>query len=519
MAVTFDPQTLSITVDLSLDEYTAAAGVDIRAERAGILGLNLADLAAGDRSKFLEFRHEHAHFSSFMATGLSDLQGVISDYLYVMLYRIVTVESKETGILRVPVIRDTVDSAALGSRLSRAYSAWNQVNALRALLFGFGTRMPLLELLDRSVQSRFWEDYYDDKYRPIILRYYRLLELLATYDPTVSTSLYGDPRPLVTVGDGQSRPLSVRSVMEAYAVSVELMATRVVAMTTDQTFYGSPIVRNPIPMYMTAIEYVLDRLVPDVALDEFLTLSYRNRPTVMPLGACYLMLALTYAAMQVPVLQLQDGEVIMSGTLGTLSVSHRFRAIVEAIAEGDLAFPSDNPKNLPERNHRLIEWLKSCHQRLGDSDGMQIYEYVRDQVNQDDSFKGRGMAEQSLIDLSWAGRANFMEEPVEYVYDAGLFAERYPLQPRFIRTNDHKCIMTATEANRMYHYFGDRAVPILEASVFGSQWEYAWGKLSEVSPDDRLSTIQNVFVYTKLRFGDSADGGEIEVPSFELLQH
>jgi hypothetical protein len=515
MPITFDPQTLSITVDMPLDEYAKSSGADFQAGNVGILGLSLADIPVGDRSRFLEFRHEHAHFTSFITTGLSDLQGVISDYLLVMLHQVIRIQSMESGTVEVPIIAEPNGPADKDSRLSRAYRAWSQVNGLRAMLFGFGTRTPLLELLDRSVQESFWDDYYDDRFRPIVHRYYELLQLLGAHDPQVFTTPYGDPRPLVPVSEDRSRPLTVRSVMEAYAVAVELMATHVVAMKTDQTFYGSPIVRHPIPMYMTAIEYVLHRLVPDVALDEFLSFSLRKHdPSAMPLGACYLMLALTYAAMQVPVLQLQTGHVLMSGSLGSLSVSHRLCGIVESIVKGDLELPPEDPKNVPDRNARLLDWLRACHRAVGDADGMQIYEYVRLQASADEAFQARTLGEQSVIDLSWAGRANFIEEPVEYVYDAGLFAERYTLQPRFIRTSDGKIVMPSTAENRTVRYFSDRAVTAFEAAVFGSQWEYVWGKLAEVPPDKRCSTLEGIYVYTQFTFGQIAS--EIDAPAFTL---
>ena len=68
----------------------------------------------------------------------------------------------------------------------------------------------------------------------------------------------------------------------------------------------------------------------------------------------------------------------------------------------------------------------------------------------------------------------------------------------------------------MLRYLSDRAVPVLEASVFGSQWEYVWGKLPEVSPDDRLSTVKNVYLYTLVMFSDDIGASTIGAPTFAL---
>jgi hypothetical protein len=218
--------------------------------------------------------------------------------------------------------------------------------------------------------------------------------------------------------------------------------------------------------------------------------------------------------MQVPVVQLRSGHVFMEGNLRTLSPAHRFQAIVEGIATGDLEMPPENPKNLPNRDAQFLDWLVKCHEVVGDSAGMGIYVYVHDEAQKDEVFQRRRPEDQSFIDMSWAGRANLLEEPVEFVYDAGLFAGRYTLQPRFIRSNDHKIFIPVTEANRDTRYLDTCAVPILEASVFGSQWQYTWGKFTEISEEDRLPAIMNAYVYTQGIFRDLDDGSPVIDPPF-----
>jgi hypothetical protein len=77
----FDFHTIELAVDSTAAEYMEASGM---AQGAPWLGMNLPDIVVGDRSKFLSFRHEHAHATSFLATGLMDLHGIFYDYRLVM---------------------------------------------------------------------------------------------------------------------------------------------------------------------------------------------------------------------------------------------------------------------------------------------------------------------------------------------------------------------------------------------------------------------------------------------------
>lgn len=63
-----------------------------------------------------------------------------------------------------------------------------------------------------------------------------------------------------------------------------------------------------------------------------------------------------------------------------------------------------------------------------------------------------------------------MREPIDYIYDAGLFAETYPCQPRYIRTGDGKLVINAKTEQAQAVYLADHVVPVLEAAVFADQW-------------------------------------------------
>ena len=85
MSVAFDFHTLSLTIDYTLEEYQKSTG---SGDLVALMGIHLPEAGPVDRSKFLRFRHEHAHFTSFMATGLAELYGIFSDYLLVFLFRV-----------------------------------------------------------------------------------------------------------------------------------------------------------------------------------------------------------------------------------------------------------------------------------------------------------------------------------------------------------------------------------------------------------------------------------------------
>jgi hypothetical protein len=507
MAITFDFHTLSFNIKNTLDEYTQATGIDVVSGTSGVLGLNLADILVGDRSRFLRFRHEHSHFTSFLATGLADLSGVFTDYLHVMLDRTLRVSLENDAPVQVPLVpgRFSSQSAPPSPLLQHVKPAWEQVNTLRAFLFGFGTRTSLRDLTALNAQDEFWELCYDDRFRPIIQRFYDVASRLSNGADVPSEAR---AVPLVQVNK-ETKSLSARSVMEAYALTIEVIATHFVKIETDVTVYESPTVRDPGPLYTVALEYALARIEPTITLSAFLA----GRA---PRDVYYLLCATTFAAMQVPVLQLPAGSVYIAGDVNSLSVSRRFKRIVDGIAEHTIRHPPLNPKNIESRDATVLEWVQDCYAAVGDTASEEIYGQVMQSTDEDASFVTATSATQSLIELSWAARANYMKAPVEYIYDAGLFAEHYPCQPRYIRTSDNKVVMMVEKGKQNARYLTEHAVPVLEAATFGDQWDAAWAKLPEVEPQRRVSIIEGVFVASGYLFGYTDPDVIAIPPSFTL---
>ena len=485
----FDFHTLSLTIDNTLAEYQEATGTS--AGRS-IMGLLLPEILAGDRSKFLSFRHEHAHFASFVATGLADLYGIFSDYLGVMCYvSLRAVVQNSRGHVRVPLYNR-------GDLHSAPTVAYAQVNHLRACLFGFGSRITRGDVLAVGPQDTFWRSHYDERFQRIVHRYYALSEMLAR-GPEFMTAAEAAIRmtPLVSVRAG-TRALSARAVMEAYAIAIELVATHIRKVETNLTIYERSPTRQPGPMYTVALEYALEQLPwgKAVGLDEFLNGN-------APLACYHLVPVVTFAAMVVPVLQTHEGHVRVAGDLRALSVAHAFTTIIAGLRDGVLPWPATDFRSAPERDARLTDWLAVCREFLGDVTSMTLYAEAKEAFQRVDRLKTLTAASQTVTDVIWAARANLAEEPSEYVLDAGLFAERHPCQPRFVRTSDNRVvILEEVGSAREARYISEHAVPILEAAVFGEQWDSTWAKLPEIDRAGRADLVQAALLATAFTFSD-----------------
>ncbi|HJZ93966.1 MAG TPA: hypothetical protein VKE40_24035 [Gemmataceae bacterium] len=496
MTTSFDFHTLSLTIDQTLAEYN-------RARVPGPLGLHLYEVVQGDRSKILRFRHEHAHFTSFLATGLADLYGVFSDYTLALLYAYVHRQMTGDGAaaLTLPLIMPGEEgSPAHGSELRRA---WDQVNNLQAFLFGFGTSATVPALVDTGPQDDFWAAHFDLCFSRIVQRFYRLLESLATDAGTAYPG--GRALPLITVPQGQ-RVLSARAVMEAYAITIEVLNTHFRGIRTEYTTYSEPVVRNPGPLYTAAVECLLGAGGRNSSLDEFL--AGRAPPDVY-----YLVVAASFAAMQVPVVQQLDGEVEFGGRPGALSPAHRLHRLAGRLSQGELG---PVPAKIRGDREALLTWLRSCHRAWGDEDPIVALSAAHERHQSDPALRDVPAHEKSMIQMAWSTRANFFGDPNDFVLDAGMFSERYPCQVRYVRTRDGKLVALGEAKNIQARYLADHTPVMLQAAVFARHWSSTWEKLPEVPAADRADSLAGSIAWAGCLFGDAARGREWKVPAITL---
>jgi hypothetical protein len=168
--------------------------------------------------------------------------------------------------------------------------------------------------------------------------------------------------------------------------------------------------------------------------------------------------------------------------------------LVDALRQNKIEpLPSDI-RNQKDKG-ALLKWVRSCGDVIGDSITMKINEYVQEQFGQDVRLQKMSRESQSLIELSWAARANFLRDPDDYVFDAGLYGEHYPCQVRYIRTSDSKIVAYGETGQVQSRLLSEHVVPVFEAAVFGDSWDSMWAKMPEVAAEQRAQRIAVSFVY------------------------
>jgi hypothetical protein len=384
VATTFDFHTLSITVDQPLEEYIAGVQFGLHSWE----GWN-------DRSKTLRWRHEHAHFASFLASGLSDLYGVFADYTLVLLYaalRSRIIDARDEPLI-LPLVAGSTDDQLPPNVVESLNHARDQIVRLTAFFFGFETETSLGTLVNLAPQDDYWALCFDLRFSRIVKRFYRLIASLAANSTSIASNVPALPQIHIR---GQ-KSLSARAVMEEYAITIELLNTHFRWVKGSFTTYSELTVRTSSELYTRAIEYLLEQAIqcPRTTLDEFL----RGKAK---LELYHLVAALSFAAMQVPVLQELEGEVQFGQSLLALSPAHRFQRIVEALRKREL-------RSLPwvrgkEYRNELMAWLSECYRLVGDAETLAICETAHDRLEGDAALRDKPAHEKSRIELSWAAR-------------------------------------------------------------------------------------------------------------------
>ena len=494
MAVTFDFQTISVNIDHSLDEYTA---IPVK------IGIHVWEDSMGDRSKILRFRHEHAHFTSYMASGLCDLYGVFNDYCLAFLYAVLRTYQDHEAVA-LPLITkgsDLIDDA----QKETINRAWKHLNLLRAFLFGFGGRDTLGTLTDSEQHNLFWETYYDERFMPIVRRF---LRLTSARNPMSSGRDANAALPEILLESGRRR-LTSRSVMEAYAITIELFNVHFRSVLTDATFYSSSPERDPGPLYTAAIEYALEKS----ELDETASLAQYLSGTA-PHATYEYIACISFAAMQVPVLQDLEGEVVIDGSLFSACPAVRFQRLVDAYRLKQIPTIPDVGRGAETQNI-WITWLEQCGNALGDIATMKLCRKAHERCENDPALRSKVPGTQSMIESCWAAHANLYRNPGEYILDGGLFAERWPCQVRYLRTSDAKLISALDNQGARASYIFDYSGLVLEAAVFGSSWDSVWAKMPEIPAVDRARMIQSCWASSRWTFRDLPVAGH-KMPAIDL---
>ena len=126
--------------------------------------------------------------------------------------------------------------------------------------------------------------------------------------------------------------MSSRSVIEAYAITIEVIAEYVKSLWTSLTVLRQEPKRIPPRIYSVALEKILEVILPGHAFSVSQYLCGQAGSDV------YSAVALTaFAAMQVPVVEDPQGDSIVMGSLKQLHPALRLQAMFQGIGEDERA--------------------------------------------------------------------------------------------------------------------------------------------------------------------------------------
>jgi hypothetical protein len=453
----------------------------------------------------VQFRHEHAHFASFQASGLSEFHAIFSDYkLFLFSVIIRHFYDRNSGKLRVPLLRrsDTPDSLSLLIR-----QAVKQINQQESLFFGYGTNASIDELFETGRQEELIEKLGDPRYSlfPNMMRYRKFLrQMRFTTDPSLAPVPDGAS---VYIEDASERVrISSRSVQEAFAITVEVVSEYVRAIYTSHNARRTEPKRLPPPGNTAAIEMILSAISDK-------TIDIRSYVFGQAGADIYWAVSLVaFAAMQVPVLEDIEGEPITMGSLKQLCPAHRLAHIIRAIEAGTIPSPL---ATYNRGSDDLLAWVDQCHRAVGDPWSLKFYRNIAQLVCALREEFSTGEQAFSMHKTAWAARTNFLINPVGWLSEAGFFCDYIPFQIRYIQTSDN-CILTSVdvggdELKSQFMYLLDSGIYALEAMIFDERWHSSWDKIGSNYKDEQRRQAMVAAVDAYVFPGDRAKMKELQL--------
>lgn len=494
MTIAYDPRTQTIRVNHTEAEYLEAVGPD------SLLGIPLYGGVADNLDDRIVFRHEYAHFTSFQMTGLSELHAAFHDYRIFVIAQYLRARLREHAkdeTIRVPLIplrRDT------GDELSSALQAViDLLNAQEALFFGLGTDRTADELFNWGVHERFYELLrlpVPMVFNPNIARYKRLLKQLRY---TVAPELAVTPQATSVLWEdkqGRRRRLSSFSIQEAYAITIEVVARYIVGVRTSLNTRKQLSPRIPPLVNLSALNFMFEELFKDLEFD--VERYLRNGYAV----DVYWAIAMTsFAAMQVPVLEDIEGDLVAMGTVKQLCPAHRLVHLLHAITSGSVKHPQETY----QRSEReLLQWFEAAQRSVGDPWSAKLYANIVDLVTSVPQHFDHKEQTRSMHVMAWAARAKFWLFPQDSIWECGLWSPPTPLQIWYVATSDNGLLSAIrpghepgvkSEQYVWFRYIADSASQIIEAITFEEAWSSIWPGLSPIADDRaRLQAIKVVLL-------------------------
>lgn len=498
MALVYDHRNQSIRIAHTGEQYR-----EILKQHDYSLGLNYwigSTESVGDR---IAYRHEHAHLTSYNATGLAEFHAIFLDYKSFIMICALNEMVRQQKSIDFPLIRQNQVKSDFQKSV---IDAIHQIREQEAFFFGYGTSKSINELFSPKRQSDFFKQLDEPlasafHANPNFLRYNTLIrQMLFTTPPQIGSIPEATHPHLGGLGDQVVR-ISARSVLEAYAISIEVVAeyvktVKLVGLHADREEKK----RLPAKIDRVALEVAIDVLSDQkVSLDEYV---YGQAPAELYWGISLL----TYAAMQVPVVEDIGGIPIVMGSIKQVSIAHRFSHLLKTILSSAIVSPVDTYAEImkgeeEERTLSILNWLNQAHNSIGDAWSIKFYQHIFGLLERDPAINQK-VADSDHMS-SWFARALFYRSPYAMISEAGLFL---PLNPRYIIASDGEIISSTAiddPAESFTRFCFDSSYHILEAMLLEEAWGPNWDKVSISDSDHRQMAVEYLlqyFVNQKIEF-------------------
>ena len=479
MSVLYDHQLGAVAVPHKKADY-------LKAIASGFHGLHQWGTHNDSIAERIVFRHEHAHFTSFQSSGLAELQSVVAGWKLTMLIAcsMSIINNNAIKVVRVPLLTGSQSQYFTERQVAAFNAAWKQAEFIESYLFGLGTKLALGELFSFGIADRFVESF------PAVAAFHNVhffRRFLKQMSLTVRSDLLNDPAAAnarrIMTGEKYPRIVSSRSVMEAYAVTIEVIAEYVKFMWTNENPPRQTPKRKPDQNYLIAIEHVLAQLDVCISIDEYI---YGRAPAHI-----YWAVALvTHSAMQVPVLEDVQGDTIVMGSLNQISIAQRLVLITENIKEGKISDPrSTYNSDTPE----ILRWISECQRAIGDPWSMKFCQHI-DEVVCAMPQRFLDVRTRDPHRLSWLARSLLYRNPQEMIGDGGIWLT--DLQVKYVVTADGGVLAFGEDSREiLMEYVRDSCLYILEAMIRGGSWAAVWHRLSPLRGRTRLEAIMMCLAY------------------------
>lgn len=476
MAYIYNHRSQSLSMPMTYPEFAVAHGGGI-----GTLGTKL-HATIGARGHYGVYRHEFAHFASYNATGLMEFHSLFLDYRLYLHQRFLFFCLKQKGHPPTfPIIH--ADSTFEVEVCSAFRAANEQVRSIEGYLFGYGTTKSVEELFDWQVQETFLRLIGDDiaMAHPNVFRTRMVYhQILLTTDPDVA----GDAKvmhPLVTdphTPDGPPLRITARAVLEAYAITIEVVAKYRKALIINPKGGIHPPVRLPAKIDTVALEACFD-LWPErrFTVDDFLAGH-------APSEVYWCVALVTFAAMMVPVAADRAGDTCVMGSLSQLSVATRFAQLLHLIEQGVIRHPRESYDATSrvggdDRNPGIQRWLIDSLQAIGDPWSFKIAKRVAKFVMSGGHDHRELLAPKRSQDtISKIARCDLYMETYGFISEGGIWSNS---APKYIITADKVILanMSGVKQEDIFMYFAsDSILELLEAMADHRSWDITWDRLA-----------------------------------------